>query len=83
MKRPICQEERQIDMKPCKNPAKFIVDAPAYKEGTFFVCGIHARGFTSKSLHPFRLRDWRIAQSTPKEYFENGMELEAQADEPG
>ena len=59
MLKPICQETRWIDGEPCKNPAKFIVVAPAYEDGKFLVCGIHARAFSSTALHPFRLQDWK------------------------
>ena len=58
MKKPICQETRVVDSEPCKNPAKFVVDAPAYEKGQFLVCGIHARIFGSTFLHPFRLEEW-------------------------
>ena len=58
MARPICQEERWVDGKPCKNPVRFVVNAPAYKNGHFLVCGVHARAFVSTALHPFRLKDW-------------------------
>lgn len=55
----VCQEKRWKDGEPCKNPARFVVNAPAYKDEHFLVCGVHAGGFIATALYPFRLKDWQ------------------------
>ncbi|KKL59717.1 hypothetical protein LCGC14_2212520 [marine sediment metagenome] len=55
MDRPLCQDRNFLTNEACWYPAKFV-----WERDNKLVCGIHARNYTADSLHPFRMRDWKI-----------------------
>ena len=61
MDRPICQHKQYSTGKTCRHPVKFIWDG--WDGKSKLVCGIHAREYTANSLHPFRMRDYKIDEA--------------------
>ena len=55
MKRPTCTAIKVGTGEKCTNPAIYYVD---WGHSQSAVCGLCARRFTAKALHPLRIKDW-------------------------